>query len=84
MVFQVRVDEATSYRFTSRPGAFSMGRFDDGARAWSSNGGDDGDRVLDIGCGSAPTGFLAARLAGPDGFVPSPTSNLRAGRAPPT
>ncbi len=33
IVFQVRVDDTTSCRFTSRPGVFSYGKFDDGARA---------------------------------------------------
>src|SRR5436309_2476831 len=52
IVFQVRVDEATSYRFTSRPGVFSYGKFDDGARALvETMEVHEGDRILDIGCG---------------------------------
>lgn len=79
MVFQVRVDDTTSYRFTSRPGAFSYGRFDDGARALvEAMEVQPGDRVLDIGCGIGTNGILAARRAGPNGFVTFADSNLRA------
>jgi 16S rRNA G1207 methylase RsmC len=79
MVFQVRVDADTSYRFTSRPGAFAYGRFDEGARALvEAMEVSTGNRVLDIGCGIGTNGILAARQAGPSGFVTFADSNLRA------
>jgi 16S rRNA (guanine1207-N2)-methyltransferase len=79
IVFQVRVDEATSYRFTSRPGVFSYGKFDDGARALvETMEVREGDRILDIGCGVGSNGILAARRAGPTGFVALADGNLRA------
>jgi 16S rRNA (guanine1207-N2)-methyltransferase len=79
MVFQVRVDAETSLRFTSRPGAFSYGRFDDGARALvDAMEVSAGDRVLDIGCGIGTNGCIAAHRAGPTGFVTFVDSNLRA------
>jgi len=37
-----------------------------------------GKRVLDIGCGIGTNGILAARQAGPSGFVAFADSNLRA------
>jgi 16S rRNA (guanine1207-N2)-methyltransferase len=79
MVFQVRVDATTSYRFTTRPGVFSYGKFDDGARALvEAMEVSDGERVLDIGCGVGTNGILAARDAGPTGSVTFADSNLRA------
>jgi 23S rRNA (guanine1835-N2)-methyltransferase len=79
ILFQVRVDEETSLRFTSRPGAFSYGRFDDGARALvDAMEVHPGDRVLDIGCGIGTNGIIAAQRAGPTGFVTFVDSNLRA------
>jgi 16S rRNA G1207 methylase RsmC len=77
--FQVRVDDTTSYRFVSRPGVFAYGRFDDGARALTETMEiEPGDRVLDLGCGVGTNGILAARHAGPDGFVAFIDSNVRA------
>jgi 16S rRNA (guanine1207-N2)-methyltransferase len=38
----------------------------------------EGDRILDIGCGAATNGILAARRAGPTGFAALVDSNLRA------
>ena len=79
MVFQIRVDETTSYRFASRPGVFSYGKFDDGARALiETMEVRAGDRVLDIGCGVGTNGILAARRSGPSGFTTLADSNLRA------
>jgi 16S rRNA (guanine1207-N2)-methyltransferase len=79
MTFHVRVDEATSYSFVSRPGVFSYGRFDDGARALTETMVvNEGDRVLDIGCGVGTNGILAARQAGEGGSVTFVDSNLRA------
>ncbi len=79
VVFQVRVDGETSYRFVSRPGVFSYGRFDDGARALvETMEVRPGDRVLDVGCGVGTNGILAARRSGPAGFTALADSNLRA------
>ena len=79
MTFHVRVDQATSYSFVSRPGVFSYGRFDDGARALTETMVvNEGDRVLDIGCGVGTNGILAARQAGEGGSVTFVDSNLRA------
>jgi 16S rRNA (guanine1207-N2)-methyltransferase len=79
ITFQVRVDEATSLRFVSRPGVFSYGRFDDGARALvETMEVNAGERILDIGCGVGTNGILAARRAGAGGFVTFADSNLRA------
>lgn len=79
IVFQVRVDEATSFRFVSRPGVFSYGKFDDGARALvETMEVHEGDRIVDIGCGAGTNGILAARRAGSTGFTALADSNLRA------
>ena len=79
ITFQVRVDETTSYRFVSRPGVFSYGKFDDGARALTeAMEVNPGDRVLDLGCGVGTNGILAARRAGPGGAVTFADSNVRA------
>jgi 16S rRNA G1207 methylase RsmC len=79
MIFQVRVDADTSCRFISRPGVFSYGHFDDGARALTETMEvEPGNRILDIGCGIGTNGILAARRAGPSGFVGFIDSNVRA------
>jgi 16S rRNA (guanine1207-N2)-methyltransferase len=79
VTYQVRLDETTSYRFVSRPGVFSYGHFDDGARALTETMEiHPGDRILDLGCGAGTNGIIAARQAGPDGFVGFLDSNVRA------
>lgn len=76
--FQIRVD-GESLRFTSRPGVFSYGRFDDGARALTETMEiREGDRVLDMGCGCGTNGILAARRSGPAGSTVFADSNVRA------
>jgi 16S rRNA (guanine1207-N2)-methyltransferase len=79
LTFQVRVNDQTSLRFLSRPGTFSYGRFDDGARALTETMTiNSGDRILDLGCGCGTNGVLAGRLAGPFGHVTFVDSNVRA------
>ncbi|MCI0641296.1 MAG: methyltransferase [Gemmataceae bacterium] len=79
MTFHVRCDEATSLKFVSRPGTFSYGRFDNGARALvEAIDVHAGDRILDLGCGCGTNGVLAARRGGVGGFVTFVDSNLRA------
>ena len=77
--YHVRVDEATSYCFTSRPGVFGYGFFDEGGRALTEVMElQEGQRVLDLGCGVGTNGILAARQVGPDGFIAFADSNVRA------
>jgi 16S rRNA G1207 methylase RsmC len=79
LAFQVRLDETTSYRFLSRPGTFSFGKFDHGARALvEAVEIREGDRIADLGCGVGTNGIIAARKAGPGAFVAFADSNLRA------
>ncbi|HEY1377027.1 MAG TPA: methyltransferase [Gemmataceae bacterium] len=76
ITFQVR-DGDRSFTFVSRPGVFTYGRMDDGARALSEVAEvRPGDRVLDLGCGTGTVGVLAGlRAGGPVTFV---DSNVRA------
>jgi 16S rRNA (guanine1207-N2)-methyltransferase len=79
MTFQARVAGGTPCRFLSRPGTFSYGRFDNGARALAEvMEVRPGDRVLDLGCGCGTNGVFAGQLAGPEGFVAFVDSNVRA------
>jgi 16S rRNA (guanine1207-N2)-methyltransferase len=79
VTFQARVLGGEPCRFVSRPGTFSYGRFDDGARALVEVARvEPGERVLDLGCGCGTNGVFAAQRAGPDGFVAFLDSNLRA------
>jgi 16S rRNA (guanine1207-N2)-methyltransferase len=79
MTFQARVGGRDSCRFLSRPGVFSYGRFDDGARALAETMTVEADdRILDIGCGCGTNGIFAAQQAGPGSYVAFVDSNLRA------
>ena len=79
VVFQVSGGDGPSFRFLSRPGAFSYGRFDNGARALVETMQiEEGDRVLDLGCGCGTNGIIAARRSGPQGQTTFVDSNLRA------
>ncbi len=79
VAFQARIGDGPSCRFVSRPGVFSYGRFDNGARALAETMTvQRGDRVLDIGCGCGTNGVFAAQQAGGDGHITFVDSNVRA------
>ncbi len=77
--FRARVHGGPACQFLSRPGTFSYGRFDNGARALAEVMEiNPGDRVLDLGCGCGTNGVFAAQAAGETGHVVFLDSNLRA------
>jgi len=79
VTFQVRVQEGPSCRFVSRPGTFSYGKFDNGARALCEvMEVEPGDRVLDLGCGVGTNGVFASQKAGANGYIAFVDSNVRA------
>jgi 16S rRNA (guanine1207-N2)-methyltransferase len=79
VTFQVKIGDGPSCRFVSRPGTFSYGKFDLGARALCEvMEVEPGDRVLDLGCGVGTNGVFAAQRAGEGGYVAFVDSNLRA------
>jgi 16S rRNA (guanine1207-N2)-methyltransferase len=79
VTFQARVAGGPSCRFLSRPGTFAYGRFDDGARALAEvMDVQEGDRVLDVGCGCGTNGVFAAQRTGVGGHVTFVDSNVRA------
>lgn len=64
--------------FLSRPGVFSYGRLDPGARALLETADiRPGDAVLDLGCGVGCNGIFAGRRSG-NGAVTFTDSNVRA------
>jgi len=79
VLFHARIGEGESLRFLSRPGVFSYGRMDEGARALVEVAEiRPGDHVLDLGCGCGTNGIFAGRTCGPDGHVTFVDSNVRA------
>jgi 16S rRNA (guanine1207-N2)-methyltransferase len=79
MTFQARLRDAPSLQFLSRPGVFSYGRLDDGARALIETMRiAPGDRILDLGCGCGTNGIFAGLASGPQGHVTFVDSNVRA------
>ena len=79
VTFQAKVGGGPSCRFVSRPGTFSYGRFDDGARALVEVARvEPGERVLDVGCGVGTNGVFASQRSGPKGFITFVDSNARA------
>lgn len=79
VAFQARIAGGPSCRFVSRPGVFSYGRFDNGARALvETMTVQSGDRVVDLGCGCGTNGVFAAQRAGTAGHIAFVDSNVRA------
>jgi 16S rRNA (guanine1207-N2)-methyltransferase len=79
VTFRAKVHDGPSCQFLSRPGTFSYGRFDNGARALAEVMEiNPGDHVLDVGCGCGTNGVLAAQTAGDTGHVVFVDSNVRA------
>jgi 23S rRNA (guanine1835-N2)-methyltransferase len=79
ITFQARSVGGPSCRFVTRPGVFSYGHFDEGARALTEvMEVRPGDRIVDIGCGCGTNGVFAALQAGPEGHVAFVDSNVRA------
>ncbi|MGF1578220.1 MAG: class I SAM-dependent methyltransferase [Gemmataceae bacterium] len=79
MTFQVRRPDGDSLRFITRPGTFSYGRFDNGARALvEAMEINPGDKVLDIGCGCGTNGIHAGLRSGEGGRTVFVDSNVRA------
>jgi 16S rRNA (guanine1207-N2)-methyltransferase len=79
VTFQVRSEFGRSLRFVSRPGVFSYGRLDDGARALvEAMEVRSGDRVLDLGCGCGTNGIFAGLKSGAEGRTLFVDSNVRA------
>jgi 23S rRNA (guanine1835-N2)-methyltransferase len=79
IIFQARIADGPSCRFVSRPGVFSYGRMDNGARALAETMTiHPNDRVLDIGCGCGTNGVFASQHSGADGRIAFVDSNVRA------
>jgi 16S rRNA (guanine1207-N2)-methyltransferase len=79
VTFQVRYTEDRSARFVSRPGVFSYGRFDNGARALVDVAEvKPGDSIVDLGCGCGTNGIICGLHAGPRAKVTFVDSNCRA------
>lgn len=77
--FHAKLPDGPSMEFVSRPGTFSYGRFDNGSRAMVEVAEvNEGDAILDLGCGNGAVGCLMAAKAGPKGSVTFIDSNLRA------
>ena len=77
--FHARDGDQPGREFISRPGVFSYGRLDDGARALvDCMLVEPGEQILDLGCGCGATGIFAGLRAGPDAKVTFVDSNTRA------
>ena len=77
--FHAKLKEGIPHEFVSRPGVFSYGRFDDGARALLEVAEIRvGQSILDLGCGVGVVGVLAADQTGPEGSITFVDSNVRA------
>lgn len=76
MTFHARMKEGPPREFKSRPGVFSYGRMDNGARALLDGLEiQENDTVLDLGCGVGTNGVLVSHLT--KGRITFVDSNLR-------
>jgi 16S rRNA (guanine1207-N2)-methyltransferase len=79
MTFQVRLAGGQTLRLLSRPGVFSYGRLDEGARALLETMQiEPGDHILDMGCGCGVNGIAAAQQGAQGTRVLFVDSNMRA------
>jgi 23S rRNA (guanine1835-N2)-methyltransferase len=79
IAFQTKAACGLVAKFLSRPGVFTYGRMDDGARALVDVAEvKPGDAIIDIGCGTGAVGVIAGLRAGPTGSVTFVDSNVRA------
>jgi 16S rRNA G1207 methylase RsmC len=77
--FHARDGDQLSCEFISRPGVFSYGRLDDGARALVETMViEPGEQILDLGCGCGASGIFAGLRGGPESKVHFVDSNTRA------
>ena len=77
--FHAKIGDGPSMTFESWPGTFGYGRMDNGSRAMLEVAEvNEGDHVLDMGCGNGTVGCLASPWAGPSGRVTFVDSNVRA------
>lgn len=77
--FHAKLPDGPPMEFLSRPGTFSYGRFDNGSRAMIEVAEvNEGDAILDLGCGNGAVGCLLGGKVGPAGSVTFIDSNLRA------
>jgi len=79
MKVHAKLPDGPSMEFITRPGTFSYGRIDSGSRAMVEVAVvNEGDHVLDLGCGTGAVGCLMSTKAGPKGRITFIDSNLRA------
>ena len=79
VMFHARDGDQPGCEFISRPGVFSYGRLDDGARALTEFMTiEPGEQILDLGCGCGATGIFAGLRGGPESRVTFVDSNTRA------
>jgi 16S rRNA (guanine1207-N2)-methyltransferase len=79
VTFHARIGEGPSHSFVSRPGVFSYGRMDDGARALLEVAAiEAGNSILDLGCGVGTNGIIASDRAGSGASITFLDSNVRA------
>jgi len=77
--FHARIGEGPSLEFITRPGVFSYGRLDDGARALVEIAElAPNEKILDLGCGLGANGILANFKAGEGCHITFVDSNVRA------
>ncbi len=79
LTFHARIGTGPSHSFLSKPGVFSYGEMDDGARALLETAIiKEGDAILDLGCGLGTNGVLASDRAGSAAPITFVDSNVRA------